>query len=142
MNLTELCQELRNWFDRGQVKVIGEFEIQNGVVSGIELQQGQYFRIMGSVFNDGVHQYGTTDDLQNETFTGAVWAMAVPPAVIALAAEIDDWIEKYGKEIASPYTSESFGGYSYTKAASVSGKSAMLTWQDAFANKLNRWRKI
>lgn len=142
MNLTELCQELRNWFDRGQKKVIGDFEIQDGVVSGIELQNGQYFRIMGSVFNDGVHQYGSDEGLVNESFRGAVWAMAVPPAVIALVSEIDEWITKNKAVLESPYTSESFAGYSYTKATSASSNSAVLTWQDVFASKLNRWRKI
>ena len=52
----------------------------------------------------------------DERFEGAVWALAVPPAVIALAGEITEWQEKNGEAVLSPYTSESFGGYSYTRA--------------------------
>ena len=43
-----------------------------------------------------------------------------------------------GKE--SPYTSESFGGYSYTKATDANG--APIGWQKAFASRLNKWRKL
>lgn len=147
--LTELCQELRNWFDRGQPKWYGDFTIENGalVLSGeIALKDGQYFRIVGSALNDGVYQYRTEVDgtLADESFTGAVWAMAVPPAVVALSGEIDDWIAQYGNIVNSPYQSESFGGYTYSKASgggSGSG-SGGLTWQGVFANRLNRWRKI
>lgn len=141
--LTEICQELRNWFDRDMPKWFGEFRITGGTID-LALQSGQYFRIVGSVFNDGVHQYPATD-LMDETFQGAVWAMAVPPAVIALADEIDAWQTQYADVLKSPYTSESFGGYSYTRASGSSGgggSSDMPTWQSTFASKLNRWRKI
>ena len=115
--LTELCQELRNWFDRNQPKYYGEFAIENGVLvlSGdMSLRDGQYFRVIGSALNDGVHKYGVYgDSLTDEEFTGAVWAMAIPPAVVDLAKEISDWIDKYGDVMTSPFSSESFGGYSY-----------------------------
>ena len=110
---------------------------------------GQYYRICGSVFNDGVHKYGDeSDSLVDESFDGAVWAMAVPPAVIALDADITAWQEKYGgaeSEAMSPFTSESFGGYSYSKSSrsGTSGDDAGAgSWQSAFAGRLNMWRKI
>ena len=99
------------------------------------LQDGQYFRILGSVYNDGVYQYPAV--LTDEVFEGQIWAMRVPPAFIALSGEIDEYIAKNAE---SPYTSESFGGYSYTKATGESG--APLTWREAFASRLNAWRKI
>jgi len=107
------------------------------------LQDGQYFRIVGSVFNDGVYQYPATG-LTDETFDGAIWAMAIPSEVIALASDIEAWKEKYqsiDSPAMSPYNSESFGGYSYSKS---SGGSDDLsgTWQGAFADRLNHWRKI
>lgn len=148
--LTELCQELRNWFDRGKEKWDGDFLIENGTIAEFadKLKPGQYFRIIGSVFNDGVHKYGETD-LNDETFTGSVWAMAVPPAVIALSDDIDAWIAKYGAGDAvarSPFNSESFKGYSYTKGSGgVSGDSSGSkggSWKSAFAYDLNRWRRI
>ena len=71
--------------------------------------------------------------------------MAVPPAVIDLSERISEWSTKYGDLVSSPYSSESFGGYSYVKAGSGSGNgdsSTGPTWQSAFAGELNRWRKI
>lgn len=146
--LTEICQELKNWFDRGQPKYFGTFTVSNGIITGngISLQEGQYFRIVGSVFNDGVHLFPTSH-LVDEVFEGSVWAMAVPPAVIALANEIEEWQKKYGgvgSVLMSPYQSESFGGYSYSKSGGGSGDGTSLsgTWQGAFSSRLNRWRKI
>lgn len=141
--LTELCQELRNWFERE--KFFGTFTIENGQIDLPDgsLQSGQYFRIVGSVFNDGVHQYDT-DDLHDEVFVGAVWSMAIPPVVVDLSERISEWVTKYGDSVSSPYSSESFGGYSYQKASVGQGNAASSspTWQSTFASELNRWRKI
>lgn len=150
--LTELCNELNNWFDRS--RYFGTFTIKDGqinvsdLVSDGSLQDGQYFRIIGSVFNDGVYKYPAVN-LEDEEFEGAVWAMAVPPSVVALAKEIEDWQNKYGgvdSQAMSPFQSESFGGYSYTKKSgsnSNSGADTKLgTWQGAFATKLNRYRRL
>ena len=144
MGLTELCQELRNWFERD--KYFDTFTIENGaiIVPDGSLQNGQFFRVIGSVFNDGVHKYGV-DELTDEVFRGAIWAMAVPPAVIDLSERISEWETKYGDSVSSPYSSESFGGYSYTKANSGrgnAGSGSSPTWQSTFASELNRWRKI
>ena len=135
--LTELCQELRNWFDRK--KFFGTFTIENGqiIVPDGSLQNGQYFRICGSVFNDGVYMYPCYD-LFDEEWEGAVWLLAIPPEVVALSEEIDKWKEQYGAT--GPYTSESFAGYSYTKATAKNG--VKYTWKDEFADQLKRWRKI
>lgn len=143
--LTELCLELRNWFELS--KYFGEFSIEDGELTGAGdfLQDGQYFRIIGSVFNDGVHQYPVEEsELKDEVFKGAIWAMAVPPAVIDLSERIQAWNDKYGDSVSSPYSSESFGGYSYTKASSGQGDadSGGVTWRGAFANDLNKWRKL
>ena len=138
--LTELCQELRNWFE--VEKHYGEFVIENQALSVSFLQTGQYFRIKGSIFNDGVYQYGV-DELTDETFTGEIWAMAVPPDVIQLVSDISAWQDQYGNLVASPYQSESFGGYSYSKASGygLDGNSG-YSWKDAFASSLRRYRKL
>lgn len=144
--LTELCQELKNWFERE--KYFGTFTIEDGAISVPDgsLQDGQFFRVIGSVFNDGVHKYGTdADELTDEVFEGAIWAMAVPPAVIDLSERIEAWGTKYGDAVSSPYSSESFGGYSYTKAGSGQGNAnsdSGPTWRSTFASELRRWRKI
>ena len=115
--LTELLAEIRNYFEVPNGRHFGKFEISGGSIAPLDfLQEGQYFRIIGSVFNDGVHQYPASD-LTDETFHGAVWAMAVPPAVIALAADekdLKDRIKKFAeKELG--YASESYpNGYSYS----------------------------
>ena len=135
--LTEICAELRNWFVVPDGVHINTYTISGGSIAPLDfLQEGQYFRIIGSVFNDGVYQYPAK--LKDEVFDGAVWAMGVPPALIALSAEIDEY-NKSDAGKASPYTSESFGGYSYTKATDNNG--APLSWQKAFSSRLNEWRK-
>ena len=137
MDLTNLCAELCNYFETK--KRFGTFTISGGSISPSDfLQDGQYFRIVGSVFNDGVYRY-PAHDLVDETFNGAVWAMAVPPAVIDLATEIEEYNKSdVGKP--SPYISENFGGYGYTKATGSNGK--VLTWKSVFADALNRYRKL
>ena len=137
--LTEICAELRNWFVVPNGVHIQTYTISGGSIAPLDfLQEGQYFRIIGSVFNDGVHQYPAAD-LTDEVFHGAVWAMAVPPAVIDLAAEIEEY-NKSDAGKASPYISENFGGYGYTKATGSNGK--VLTWKSVFADALNRYRKL
>lgn len=142
--LTELCAELKNYFLRDPDQDIhdGEYSISGGSIDLSFLIDGQYFRIVGSVLNDGVYQYPVSD-LQDEVFTGAIWAMAVPPAVVALAGEIDAWNTANADALASPYTSESFGGYSYTKATTGGvGTNGAFTWQDQFAARLAKWRRL
>lgn len=131
--LTEICADLRNYFCRNEDKHIGTFEISGGTIALPFLKEGQYFRIIGSVFSDGVHQYPVSG-LTDETFSGAVWAMRIPPAVIALAAEIEEY-QKSDAAKPSAFTAESFGGYSYSKKENTD-------WRSVFAGRLNKWRKL
>lgn len=142
--LTELCQELHNWFERE--KRSGSFRIANGMLEADFLLPGQYFRVMGSLFNDGVHQYGN-DFLNDEDFTGSVWSLAIPVAVIKLSEDIDAWRAKYeapDSSAMSPYMSESFGGYSYSKGSAISGTGTggATSWRTSFASRMNAWRKM
>ena len=142
MTLGDLCAELRNYFVRDILH--DEFIITDGSIQPPpDLQDGQYFRIVGSVFNDGVHQYGSAE-LVNETFTGEIWAMAVPPAVMSILSDINAWVGKNAEALQSPYQSESFGGYSYTKSSGYgsNGSAGPLTWQSQFAPQLNKWRRV
>lgn len=141
MTMTDFCEELHNWFDVD--RIFGTFTISNGEITVPDgyLQENQYFRIVGSVFNDGVYKYPTSD-LTDETFVGAVWAIAIPPAAIDLFDEIKAWDTKYSQNeaVSSPFQSESFGGYSYSKAAT--GTDISISWQKQFKSRLNRWRKL
>lgn len=149
--ISQICLYLKNWFDRGQPKYHGRFIIEDGFLTSyndgdMNIQTNQYFRIIGSVFNDGVYQLG--DELQDESFNGSVWLMAVPQEVIALASEIEAWQNEYGSidsQNMSPYQSESFRGYSYTKSSggsSSNSDSSVPTWQSVFADRLRGYMKI
>lgn len=138
--LEQVLVHLNNWFLVPGGIHEGTYTIEDGGIALPFLANGQYFRVCGSVFNDGLHQYPASD-LKAETFEGAVWAMAVPQAVIDLATEIEEWQKKNGEASVSPYQSESFGGYSYSKATDSASGGAM-TWQSAFRSRLNAWRKL
>lgn len=145
LTLESVLYYCHNWFFKPERIVQGDFTISSGELSGIseQLKDGQYYRIVGSDFNDGLHQWGRADDLlTDETFYGAVLPLSVPPALIALAGEIKDWRDKYEAAAASPYTSESFAGASYTKASGVTVEDGAGGWQAAFRSQLSRWRKL
>jgi len=87
--LTEICDYLNNYFQ--DKKITGEFTIEGGTINVPDLKNGQYFRIQGSTFNDGVHKYPIDTEhspLIDEVFNGTIWAMAVPQTVIALIPDI------------------------------------------------------
>ena len=141
--LTEICEYLNNYF--WEKKISGNFTISDGAIEAIGLKNGQYFRIIGSTFNDGVHIYPATK-LTDEEFEGSIWAMAVPQTVIAIASDIKDWQTLYGSadsSAMSPFNSESFAGYSYSKSGSGNANSGSnTTWQDVFGGRLNKYRKL
>lgn len=149
--LTEICEYLHNFFCEDPDKIIGTITVRDGVISvpyGVLPQEGQYIRIIGSVFNDGVWKYGDAE-FHEETFDGAVWYMRIPKVVLDLATEIEDWQDKYGgidSAAMSPYNSESFAGYSYSKSAgatSAGGNSnSPNSWKSMFASRLAPWRKL
>ena len=138
--LEQVLMNIRRWFPVEGGIHSGTFTIKDGGITLPFLADGQYFRICGSVFNDGLHQYNVLD-LIDETFTGTICALAIPKAVIELADEIGKWQEKNGEASVSPYQSESFGGYSYSKATDAETGGA-VTWQSAFKQQLSAWRKI
>ena len=98
--LEQILTEIHNWFrvrDGADGIHHGTYTIEDGRIALPFLRDGQYFRMMGSVFNDGLHRYGPDmKALTDETFDGTIWAMAVPGAVVELAGEIEAWQEKYG----------------------------------------------
>ncbi len=148
--MTDLCQYLKNWFDTGCAVYEGTITIAGGTITcarnlfsseQVPLEDGQYFRIQGSTFDDGVHIYPDTE--MDCTFEGVVTPMRVPYVVTQLATEIQAWRDKneaVDSQAMSPYTSESFAGYSYNKGATDSNASS--GWQGAYKNRLSHWRKI
>ena len=138
--LEQVLMHLKNWFLVPGGIHEGTYTIEDGGITLPFLENGQYFRICGSVFTDGLHQYPASD-LKEETFDGTVWALAVPQAVIDLSTEIESWQTKNGDASVSPYQSESFGGYQYSKATD-SASGGAVTWQSAFRSRMNVWRKL
>lgn len=134
--LETILLHLHNWFEVRGAVMTGTFRIVSGVLEVDGIADSQYYRIEGSVFNDGLHQH-PAGDLMDETFNGRIWPLAIPRAVIDLSAEIAAWTE------ANPptdFVSESFGGYTYSRGTSSNG--GIGGWQSAFAKRLNAWRKI
>lgn len=148
--ISEVCAEIRNYFVLSGDVLVGDYRIEDGsVVPSCPFLDGQYYRIVGSVFNDGVHKHGEETLTDEPQFHGAIWLMRVPKDFLQLADEIAQWQAKNGgvdSAAMSPYNSESFGGYSYTKGtrASASGGSSgsSVSWKDAFAQRLNVYRRI
>lgn len=140
--LEELMRECRNWFVAPNGVHLGTFTVKEGSITLPFLVYGQYFRIVGSVFNDGVYEYGNVS-LQDETFEGAIWALSVPPAFIKLSEEIKSWRDQYENAANSPFQSESFAGYSYTlKSDNAAQGGSANGWRSAFSTRLNKWRKL
>lgn len=130
--LEEVLMAANNWFVH-DVKS-GKFEISDGNLNADFLNRGQYYKIVGSVFNDGLHKH--PDVLNDEEFYGKILLLAIPQSVIELSEKAEKWVETYGKTAKNPYSSESFGGYSYAK------DSESKDWKDAFSDELKRWRKV
>lgn len=158
ITLTELCEELNNWFTQKEDMIIGDFTVENqtidlsALVESGHLQSGQYFRIIGSrMQNDGVYQWtenftGLNDE---SAFSGAVWCMKIPKGLLDLMDSINDWIDNYEDIARKPFRTENYQDvYSYEKAAGLQSaygnKSAdiMITWQNVFTSDLNKWRKV
>ena len=137
--LEQVLRHLNNWFLVDIHR--GVFTVENGSITLPFLQNNQYFRVCGSVFNDGLHQYPAVD-LTDETFTGTVWALAVPKAVVTLSEDIAAWEKKNGEAVACPYQRDRFVGYSYTKRSAGNDGGALNGWQDVFRGRLNDWRKL
>lgn len=148
--LTEICAEIRNYFSYSKDRHPGYFKIVDGAIVPTRFSfdfPTDYIAIFGSRQNNGVHKLSDHDLIDEDEFEGAVWVMSPPKAFLDLAKEIEDWQKKYGgleSSALSPYYSESFGGYSYTKSAgstSPGGNTAANTWQTAYASRLSLYRR-
>lgn len=143
----EICAEIKNYFVYENDRHIGDWVILNGQISPALEIPTDYIRIVGSHLNDGVHKISEMQ-LVDEEFHGAICIMSPPSVFLLLCEEIAQWQDKNGSADSvnmSPFQSESFGGYSYSKGQNFSGdkaKSAVPTWQSVFGNRLNQFRRI
>ena len=148
--LNQICANIKNYFTFKDDIHVGDFSVTNGIIVPLFDIQTDYIRIVGSHKNDGVHIRGEEGfNLADEgTFHGAVWVMSPPADFLALVAEIEAWQAKYGgvtSENMSPFQSESFAGYSYSKGTggvASASVSSVPTWQSTYASRLNPYRRI
>lgn len=142
-----ICSEIKNFFTSDCDRLIGDWTIEGGnFVPPIDFPS-DYIRIVGSRKNDGVYKVSeiTEGTFTDERFHGAVWFMCPPKDFLNLVEEIEQWNAKNGSPDSaamSPFTSESFGGYSYSKSSGGSeGGKNPNSWQCVYASRLNQYRR-
>ena len=146
--LEEVMRYVNNRFDRDPRGVAygsasGAFEVVDGSLEVDGLLDGQWFWVEGSALNDGLHMYPDTD-MRDESFEGTVTFLGVPRSFEDLCSEIAQWQEQHADVLDSPLQSESFGGYSYSKASggSQGNEAPAAGWQLHFGARLRPYRKL
>jgi hypothetical protein len=146
--LEEVLYHIHNWFIRSQWRV-SECAISEGALpeaAASAIPQGAFYRVEGSLLNDGLHRMGE-DALEDETFSGRISLCVIPKALLSVVEEIEAWQEKYGEQVDGPLKSESFGGYKYTLKTAFDyglgyGAQPQGGWRLAFRDRLNPFRKM
>ena len=145
MSIYEVMRYCRNFFPASYGAFQGEWVITDGTLDLSDcINDNQYFFIEGSSSNDGVYKAPAIGELEDETFTGVITPLNPPKAFIRLCEEMQAWEAQYGgvnSTNMSPYQSESFGGYSYTKASGNAGTGGSVSVWDVFSKKLAIWRR-
>ena len=139
MTYYEIMRYCRNFYPDIEKQHTGTFTVENGRLNVDFVEDGQLFLIEHSHFNDGVHEY-EAENLRDETFTGIITPLCPPPDFLELCRRIIAWAEGHPSESTGQFQSESFGGYSYSRATDANGNA--LGWQDVFRKELYVWRKI
>lgn len=148
--LEQVLWHIHNWFERETITVKG-CEVSDGSLPASitsHMLDGQWYRIQGSYLNDGLH-LNPDNELEDETFDATITLLAIPKPLLAIAEEIEEWVNlnkaAYQKAAESPYASESFDGYTYSIRSDLiaqNGGGGLVGWQAAFASRLNPWRKM
>lgn len=134
VSLMEILIYLRDFFPKEKWHFDGH-PITGGKIQLPDMWDGEYYLIEGSHRNDGIHVYGDAD-LLPENFSGVCTRLDIPREVLEKWKKINEHQIKHQEQIYSPYQSESFGGYSYSKTAGGCG------WKSVFAEELKPWRKL
>lgn len=153
--LKEVLDYIHNYFQldtySGKISII-DHKLEN---SKIELYDGQYYMLKGSIYNDGIWKYkendqnvldldksDETDELKDEIFYGDIVSLRIPLDVLKIVDEINAWEKNNENVINGVYQSESFGGYSYTLKNSSNSKNSNISWKDYFGDRLKCYRKL
>ena len=134
--LYEVMQHCKNFFPKKYFE--GTFEVKDGLLRLPEETACRYMLVEGSALSDGV--WYIYDTLEDEVFTGVVTLLAPPKSFLDLVKDIEEWRTSNEPGTLTPYASESFGGYSYTRATNGSGKA--VSWHDVFSSRLKIWRML
>ena len=142
--LEEVLWHIHNWFVRETFAVktccIDDGSLPASVTD--RMLEGQWYLIAGSFLNDGLHQNPDTD-LSDETFNGTISLLAIPKPLLKVVEDIGAWLDSdAGKAAEGPYSSESFGGYSYSLKGDSGSSGGLSGWRLAFRDRLNPFRKI
>jgi hypothetical protein len=141
--LEQVLWHIHNWFEREQIPVrtccIDDGSLPASITD--RMLEGQWYRIEGSALNDGLHLH-PAEDLADETFDGSISILSVPKALLSVVDEIAAWQQANGQSVDGPYSSESFGGYSYTLKSDGGDGAGLSGWRLAFRDSLNPWRKL
>lgn len=146
--IDEICGEIRNYFVYKDDKVFGDFQVVNGALVPSVNIPSDYIRIVGSRKNNGVHKVSEMTLKDEPTFHGAIWFMNPPDEFLAIVEEIKAWQAKHGdidSPAMSPFNSESFGGYSYSKgypSVGSAGSASGADWRSVYASRLKQYRRI
>lgn len=160
-----VCGELHNYFEDD--RVIGDYTIEEGRITLPFLVNGQFFRIVGSKFNDGVYIYADNYIILDVTWEDFFvdnpdWQAISARAYASIQRrELADetfhgaiWlmrmprnflrmcqeIEEYNLSDAakpSPFTSENISGF----YSYTKGDADSTSWQSVFASKVKQYRK-
>jgi len=153
--LEQVLAHLNNWFVcysyTGNVTVSADGAVLAPSEAAATLQPGKWYRILDSGFHDGVYQMPEEqsekeepeeeveepeEEEQSKTFSCTLWTLDVPAGLLNIITEMEAWQAKYGDVVSGPYQSESFGGYSYSKAGVSSSNSGTATVWTQFADVL------
>lgn len=146
--LEQVLNHIHNWFVYDEITVDGCAVEGGSLPASVSIPEGAWYRVQGSLFNDGLHRH-PAEDLADETFDGTITICSIPNALLDVVEEIEDWQQAYNegrnKALGSPYSSESFDGYSYSMrdySGANSASGGLSGWQAEFAGQLNAWRRI
>lgn len=148
MNVTMLekvLYHLHNWFVRERLE-LGDASISDGQLpeeAAEAVPVGAYYRIQGTLLNDGLYLRGE-EELRDEESDMVVSVLAIPRPLLSLVDEIDAWQQKNGAATDGPYYQEQFGDYKYTlKGFSTYGSANGIDgWRLAFRDQLTPFRKM
>lgn len=143
MILIDVMNHVKNYFVNPRQTEEGKFTISGGIITlrGKYLI-GQHLAVSGSILSSGVYLVNddliTLDGARDETFTGMVAGLAVPPNFLRLVKEIEDFSNSREGQ-ASNVVSASFGIQSFSFATDADGNRA--GWEQVFAKRLNQFRR-